>query len=151
MPLHLNFDRFHQADEHGAVGQFLEGAGLGEEHFKHLHEDLEVEQIDPEASLYYFLIILSLLSVKDALKSDLDRAQTLILQLSQLLQLLFERWNRIRFRDLLLGLAEDLGVEDLSVQVNQFKQKFLDSLLWIDHGLVSDFVQRHEAIFIEVH
>ena len=80
--LDLDFDRAHEADEHGAIGQFVQRAWLSEEHLQHFLKDLVVKEVDPEAPLDDLLVLSGLRSVKYALKCNLHRSKLLLLLLS---------------------------------------------------------------------
>ena len=81
MALDLHFDRAHEANEHGAVGQFVQRAWLREEHLQDFLKDLVVKEVDPEAPLDDLLVLSGLRSVKYALKCNLHRTELFLLLL----------------------------------------------------------------------
>ena len=151
MTLDLHFDRAHEADEHGAVCQFVERARLREEHLQHFLKDLVVKQVNPEASLDDLLVLSCLRSVKYALKCNLYRSELLFLLLSQQLKLLLQLRDCICLDYLLMNLIEDVLIEDLRIKINQRKQQLLNSFLRVDDNMVFGVVRSHETFLVEVH
>ena len=96
----------------------MQCARLAEEHLKHLHKQFVVEQVDPEAPLDNLLFLLGFFAIEDALKGYCHRSQLLVLFVSQLLELFFERWDGTLLDNLLLGHTEDLWIKHLRVQVD---------------------------------
>ena len=119
--LDFYLDRTHEADKHGAISQAVQCARLRQENLQDFHENLVVEQVDPEASLDCFLHLIILLCVKDALKGDLHWPEPLMLQSSQLKELFLKLWNRFCFGNFLLEFAENCWIKDLCVKINQLE------------------------------
>ena len=65
---HFDLDRTHEAYKHGAISQSVQGARLREQYFEHFHEDLVIEEVDPEAALNDFLVLFRLWRIKYILK-----------------------------------------------------------------------------------